>query len=622
MRTRIGKFGWLLGALCVATLVALLLYTMVMRRAVLELDLETDTRTILKVYWPTDDGRYTERRMAMLVIKPGQSHYRLRICDLEGIKNLRLDPSERPARVTIHSLAIYQEGFPPVHFDGRKGLSRLVPLGGIRNLLEEEGGVTVIPDGLDPQLAVPLPEMTRGPTFLVDSARIAAILALVLLFSWGVRSLIQRYQYVGYLLVFVLALIVVMASISEVNHHPDEYVHINAAGYYENHFLPPKIESPSILHTYSVYGVSRLHSGEVVYLIAGKFLQLTKPLHLPAYLVLRFFNVGLFLFLVICALRSEAFRVFLAPLLISPQIWYVFSYFDSDAFALFVLLLGGYQIAVRDSLFNRFLDDGLQAKNVWVAAGMGLLFALLFMVKKNFYFFPLFLFLYFFWRIRFGEWTLTRTLVLRLGMVLLLACSLAGLYRGVEYKINGFDRAEKLVQAREHLADRMYKPSTPLAKKHPYLQMKERGVTLKQFLQQDRWGEKSFRSSFGVYDYLSLSGPFSYYDMVRVLGLVLLLATVVPVIIRGGGAGISLTILTLSVSCALLVVAMYHAWTVDFQAQGRYFLPIIGICSVWFYHVERYLYRPLFQLLLFAIYLFGLYSFIFIGLYGIAKYSV
>jgi uncharacterized membrane protein len=71
-----------------------------------------------------------------------------------------------------------------------------------------------------------------------------------------------------------------------------------------------------------------------------------------------------------------------------------------------------------------------------------------------------------------------------------------------------------------------------------------------------------------------------------------------------------------------MAVACYHAWTVDFQAQGRYFLPIIPMLALLIYHEECYLFRPLFHLLFLAMYLLGIYSFIFVGLHDIAKYSI
>ena len=70
-----------------------------------------------------------------------------------------------------------------------------------------------------------------------------------------------------------------------------------------------------------------------------------------------------------------------------------------------------------------------------------------------------------------------------------------------------------------------------------------------------------------------------------------------------------------------MALALYHAWSVDFQAQGRYFLPIVGMLSIFFFHTERYLMRPLFVLLFLGMYLLSVYNFLFVGLYEISKYS-
>lgn len=608
--------------LIVAVALILLYHFMVERRAVVQLDLTTDTRTILKVYWPRADGRFTEKSMARITITPGVTHYRFRICDIEGRSMLRLDPAERPAKVVLHSLVIVQEGFPNLRFDQTRGLHQLTPRRGIAGFKLGDNGLQVESGGPDPQLYIPLPIMTRGPTLVSEALRAIALILVVFFIGRGTLRLWQDYLHVTHLMAFILALIVVMASISLYNHHPDEYVHVAAARYFQDHFLPPKIESPEILNTYSPYGVSRLHSGEIVYLIAGKVLGLVRPFHLPVFLVLRLFNVSLFLILVILAVQNKAYRVLLLPLLISAQVWYVFSYFNSDAFALFITLLCAYQIAVPDSMLNNFATGGLSWRSWWHPLAVGFLLALLLLVKKNFYFFYVFLFCYSIWKMVFADWRLTPQLVLRLGVVVLVGMVLAGSFWGLDYRVNGPDRAAKLEQAREHLARKMYRPSTPLSKLHPYLLMKKRGISLKEVLQRYRWGEKSFRTSFGVYDYTSISGPFSYYNMVRYTGLLLLASLLVPVAIRGGSAGISLALLTLVMSVALLAVALHHAWTVDFQAQGRYFLPILAMVSIYLYHEEHHLAKPLFHLLTLAMFLLGAYSFIFVGLHAIAKYSI
>lgn len=609
---------WLV-LLLVGFSLALLYHNLVQRRAVVDLVLDTDTRTILKVYWPMDDGRYTEQRMARVTISPNRHRYSFHICDLKGLTMLRLDPAERPARILLRSLTIRQQGYPELHFDVTSGRDRLYPLAGVNKFVRQPDGWLILSAGSDPQLGLKLPTITFQSTLQDEAARIAVILLLVFLAGSQLKPLGRGSRYVSCLAAVAFGLIMVMAVVSAYNHHPDEYVHVNAARYYVAHFMPPRIEAPEIRHTYSVYGVSRLHSGEIVYLLAGKFLWLLRPLRLPPYLALRFFNVILFLFLVLCAVRRPGFRIILLPVLVSAQIWYVFSYFNSDAFAVFISLLTGYQMAVPSSAFNRFLKRGMGRTTWWLPLMVGGLFALLLLLKKNFYFFYVFLFFYTLWRIKYGDWTLSRSFVRRFAAVLVIACCLAGFYKGTDYWVNGADRNDKLFQARRHLATRLYNPDTPLTRRHPYLEMKARGVPLADLLTRLRWGEKSFRSAFGVYDYLSISGPFVFYDYVRITGLLLLLVMIVPVLLRGGVEGITLVGITLSVALALLGMALYHAWTVDFQAQGRYFFPVWAMFSLYLYHERRYLINFCFSILVCAMYLLAIYSFLWVGILHIAK---
>ncbi len=607
--------------LLAGVLLSILYHGLLVRKAVIELDLETDKQTVLKVYWLNESGFYSEENMVRIRIRPGLNIYRFHICNLDKVSSIRIDTSERPARVTLKSLVIKQEGYPTFKYDSKSGLDQLVEIEGIRKLTLDDTGLVVIPEGRDPQLLLQLPEITRTSTLLSETVRMGCIFISVYLLAWVFSGITEQYLYVNCLLVFVFALIIVMAEVSKYNKHPDEFVHIYAAEYYQNHTLPPRIEDPEILHTYSNYGVSRLHSGEIVYFLAGKFLKLAEPLYQPSFLILRFFNIFLFSILLLGALKKMEFRLVLLPVLISPQTWYVFSYFNSDAFALFVILLVGYQVAVADSMLNILLRKGMTRKTWYYFLLTGLLLGVMLLLKKNFYFFYVFLFLFCLWKVVFSDWTADAKFLFRLSSVLLVAFSVFGLSRGVDYYVNGFDRGEKLFEAREHLALDMYKPSTPLPLKHGYLQMKDRGTTLKHFLQKDRWGEKSFRTSFGVYGYVSISGPSIYYDIVRIFGLFLLAAIILPVLVRGGLSGVLLLMITLSVSLALVVVAMYHAWTVDFQAQGRYFLPILAMCSVYICHVERCLIRPVFHFLILVMFLLSVYNFVFVGLYEIAKYG-
>lgn len=611
----------LLVALLFSIIASVLFLLLVENRAYVELTVHTDTRTEFKIYWKGVGGHWSERRMSSVMIDPKHTTYILTIGDLGGIDALRIDPTERMNSVRLQSLAISQNGFEPVRIDSREAFAQMQPLEGINKLTFEDRGLAVVPANKDPQLLLEMPEMDKQSIFFDEAVHIAMIFLVVFALVFATRSLQADFLFVPCLLLAALVLVAVMAGISKVAVHPDEHVHVAAGEYYQQHFLPPPVgEAPR--NSYSNYGVSRLHSGEVAYFFAGKFAKMLQIFHLPSYLSLRFFNVALFFVLLLVAVNSRDFRVLLVPLLISPQIWYIFSYFNSEAYALFIVLLVSHQIAARESAFNRLLRADCLPDRGWLTfAALGLLLGLLLLLKLNFYFYSLFLFFYFVWRVLFGQTRFNRVVLARLSLIALIGLSVFAAVRGGDAWINDFDKNARLLEAREKYALTMYKPSTPLDSKHFYLQMKERGKSLMNFIHLDRWGEKSFRTSFGVYGYTSVSAPFAYYDFVRYVGLLLLITASAVVVVRGGLAETSLLGVTGTCAVGLIAIALYHAWTVDFQAQGRYFLPIVGMLSVFFYHIERHLTRPMFVLLLLAMYLLALYNFLFVGLYGIDKYS-
>jgi uncharacterized membrane protein len=87
---------------------------------------------------------------------------------------------------------------------------------------------------------------------------------------------------------------------------------------------------------------------------------------------------------ILAGLRLRPQRA-LSPLLLAPQIWYIFSYFNGDAFPLFLATLIGYQTAVPDSLFNRYLDAPGLVRRVPGLLFVAVLIALLALSKKNYY---------------------------------------------------------------------------------------------------------------------------------------------------------------------------------------------------------------------------------------------
>ena len=154
-----------------------------------------------------------------------------------------------------------------------------------------------------------------------------------------------------------------MAWISAFNVHPDEIEHARAADYYRTHWLPPRFDDPDAAPSYSRYGYSYLNERDIVYLIAGKWSLFVAPLVGDIDLSYRLFNLTLLAAIAIAFVRKAQARHLLVPLTLSAQVWYVFSYFNADAFALAAALFATYQIAARASVFNAALDSFLAKLN-------------------------------------------------------------------------------------------------------------------------------------------------------------------------------------------------------------------------------------------------------------------
>jgi len=195
-------------------------------------------------------------------------------------------------------------------------------------------------------------------------------------------------------LIIATALAASMAFSSAFDAHPDEIDHARAADYYRTNWLPPKFGDPAAVPSYSKYGVSYLHDRDVVYLLAGKWSTIIAPLVGDIHLAYRLFNLALLATIVIAFVRVPEARPLIVPLALSAQVWYVFSYFNGDAFALAVALFCAYQISARASAFNAAPDASARLRWLKGVIALGFGFGLLLLVKRNYYVFIAFLLAY------------------------------------------------------------------------------------------------------------------------------------------------------------------------------------------------------------------------------------
>jgi len=609
---------WFIAVVCLAACAAF--YGFFINRAHVDLTIHVDKRTTFKIYWAEAGENFSEKNMAQVMVKPDRLNYAFFLTNLKHIASLRIDPQEYMGKSVIEEIRIRQNGLEDIVLTSSEDFARLKPLDQIEGHATAQDKLVTVSSGRDPNFLLEV--QAAAETFDWYSTIVGCILisTVILLVYSATHHLGFAFRYIPVLLFAVFLFAATMALISERNVHPDEYVHIAAARYYQEHWLPPAIGDPAVADTYSVYGVSRLNTNEISYLFCGKIAKSIAPLGLSEHSASRVFNLLLLGLILLFTLRVPDSRLVAVPLLLSPQVWYLFSYCNSDAFAITVAFFAGCQVVVQDSALNRFLArrEGLgQWGGLLIAA---VVFGLLFLLKKNFLVYTAFLL----WVILVKIWLRTekgeRTILLRrVVAVCLLGLSLLAVKVAADYHVNGLDRRDKVLEMRDKLAAPLYNPQTPLEKQHANLYMKERGITLAQIIHKDRWFEKTFRSAFGVYGYSTISAGFVYYDLVRWTSLAFLAMVLVSLFVRGGIYVNLQTLAAVGLSAALISVALYHSWAKDFQPQGRYLIPILPMLGVLCAQGKEYLNVKIMTFFTMCMFLLSSYSFICLGLLEIPR---
>jgi hypothetical protein len=410
-----------------------------------------------------------------------------------------------------------------------------------------------------------------------------------------------------------------MASITHFGVHPDERVHMDAVTYYGDNWLPPSIEDPAIAHTFSDYGKSRLSSYEIFYPLAGYITRLLEPLHISGIFSARLFNLALLAGLLLFALARPEFRPFALLLLISSQVWYLFSYVNSDALALTLALVISYQAAYSQSMLNRYLTEPDINHLLARVLVLGGLIGSLLLLKTNFLFFLLFLGLYLLWRIFTGDFSDRRLLLKRLSILFCIGLLVPAARYSLDIHANGFDSPQKYQQKIEEKALYIYKPSTPAEERGIYLDMRSRGVGVMAMIVKFKWCANSLLTAFGSFGFTQYNPGLVFYQLLKAVCLVLLVTVAASALFNAPREIGVLFLVTAACALGLVGISLWASWTINFQPQGRYFAPILAMASVLYFHLRPYLYRRCFYSVLGVLFAMGIYSFLFYGLRLIEK---
>ena len=500
--------------------------------------MQTDGRygTVLRIYWADADRDYSQNDSVVNRVSGQLNIYNSFLTNLLWVDRLRIDPIEYAGSATIRGIRITQPWLAPIELAPADMMRSLKPVQQIENPRLTSEGFTFDTTGSDPQFELTL-KAEPGESFLPGYL---LTLVLILLASsligraLGGLTVNLRWVPVGLLLVFIV--VVAMATLSRFDTNPDEMVHWRAVLYYNQHWLPPALDAPEIAQSYSIYGFSRLANYELFYQFAGYASRLLQDVKIPFYLKVRAFNCLLLLLLVIFAARNRDFRIVVLPLLLTAQAWYLFGYINSDAFGLFVGFLVAYQAVSRQSMLNRFLREESPPYYLPSLVIIGLLLGLLLVVKANFYFFALLVGLYFIWRLFQGEFENRRRFWIRASLLGCVALIPYGSRMAMDMHANGFSpaqRAELRLAMNEKYAREEFKPSTPLAEKHIYLNLKERGFSIKRMLHRELWHTKMHANALASFGYTQFFAQPEFYAACTAVGLLLLGVLLMSILVRG-----------------------------------------------------------------------------------------
>lgn len=586
-------------------------------------------------------GGFSEGESARVDFAAGSSRVSVPLPD-RAVKSLRLDPDPGVSKLQVHKITIETP---------RTGPSLELPLLGVNPLSEIAAidraptGLTIrtVPGAQDAQLLMPVQDNLRPKSWVGFASRASQALLLLLLGGWVVIRLARTPMGIPVpaLLLGAWLLVAAMAFTSTTTRsvHPDEHSHVGAARYYLDHWQPPAVDDPRIVDSYSLYGSSYLNELDVVYQVAAKASHFWGGFGLDETTALRLFNVFLFGILLAVAWVRRSAWAGVAVLLLTPQLWYVFSYFNADAFPLFLSLLAAMLFAAPDSPVSRFIEGERSSRlAVWVFV---LVLGLLLVSKRNYlpvvFVIGLTLTVRHLglrgWGVLLGtagaalvlsslvagnqlvhmfpispQWFAPTGLVLlglfvililwpvlqqpslrprlyRIGAIFALALVVAMPRIIADVAVNGTpgQKAVRMSIAAERHADARFKPSTletNPSESFPGLRLAAKGVTLSQVVGQPYgWAANSWRSLLGVYGYMNIfAAPVLYWLLGA--GILMLCLSMVGWTLTRAEARVDLLVIVVGISLVALSSIM-HGWGNDFQAQGRYLFPAIPIIATY-----------------------------------------
>lgn len=542
----------------------------------------------------------------------------------------RIDPVDenwqREELLTISDISVSKNGIPVWKVSGEK-LSEYFIGNDQVSFQDSEEGLAFYVLGNDPQL-IPTEKFEnefissgRVPGMITGSCyTIVLWMAAYVVCKWFAKELEQTEDTFGkmtYWLFFAgilgaVCMCIYMGTRSPFWLNPDEYEVRSAVRYYTNHWFPPDIRSDEISDAFAVYGTCRHSEWNTFYFWAGKLGQFFADAALRS----RWLNLSLMVIMAGIILKNcrKQFAL-LFVLLLTPQVWYIFSYTTSDGLDFFWGFLAVYELMKEDSLLNRSLREPISKKKIPGYLLISLLFVNLFWAKISFYPVLLFLFLILLIRLFDQQGEERKSLF---GKYLLFVGITFGIF-AVRYMITdfpyyGFDKYHVINEVMELRATYEYKPSTPPLEQAGSIYLYQKGVPLSLFFGEMQFNKNLFRTFTGFFGNYHYGMADWYYTAMAILYIALIVC-LIRELFRENNRKKWLEFLAVAGCMAVQYLLIFmNGYFVDFQPQGRYMLPALLYVSYLVYTCKEGRNSKVIRLILCATCVLSLYAFLSVGI--------
>ncbi|MCI8599933.1 MAG: DUF2142 domain-containing protein [Lachnospiraceae bacterium] len=555
--------------------------------------------------------------------RPGKTH--ITFWDLSYRKGnyvKRMDPIDYHSggEIRVQDMTFYVNGFCAGKLEGEALLEAFTSNEQVQIYKTETGTMGLVIQGEDSQLIATekfsefYSSMARryartGILYLIPI--LAAVIFVVEFYRKKVwkkeDARIFRISNTLLYLVGIAAILLILTGVfvgsSEIN--PDESEGIYSVNYYVNNWKIPDVRDLD-LEAFSKFGTARLTELNLYYIIAAqiaRFFTFENGVRLFGLVMI----VGLF-YLLFANFRKN--RYLLCTLFLTPQVWYLYTYCTSDALDFTVGVLVLYQLANPESMLKKLARNGVQKKDWWRVLLVGFVFSNIFMSKQNYYVMAIYAFTILMTELCFTKKEERRKRFFTYLWVAGTALMFLGIRYIPEFIHYGFRKWDIILELQNEIAIPKLRPATPPEQQSSAFNLYGKGVPFGEFLFKKGFHKMLFRSFVGTYGCLEFPSPKWYSGLMGILYLVLY--GLVGVSVWNGKKNKERKIKFCLLHVAALVsygLVLYNGYFIDFQAQGRYMLPVV----IFFAHavslnpdVEK---KKWFQVLICVTAVLSLYSF-------------